>query len=67
MVVDLFPLDSCLGINGQASLNEISGLVGDVDAGEVRTDGFDLLEDLVVTDSVVGIFAVKELVVYHTE
>lgn len=62
MAVHFLPADSRLRVDGQTALDEVPGLVGDVDLVEVGRILLDVLVDLLVTEALERILSVDELV-----
>lgn len=66
MVIDLSPADSLFGVNSQALIDEIFCLFGDVYSRKIGSVLFDLLQDIIVVHTHVGILSVKKLVEDNT-
>lgn len=62
MAVHFLPADSRLRVDGQTALDEVPGLVGDVDLVEVGRILLDVLVDLLVAEALERILSVDELV-----
>ena len=67
MVVYLTPGYPFCWVVGEALVDEVSGVIADVDAFEIWTSVFDLLQDFHVTHSHERVFAVEELIVDDTD
>jgi hypothetical protein len=63
VVVDFTPGYSVLGVDCQAAVDEIAGVLGDEDGGKIRTGVSDLLEDVLIAHSHKRIFTVEHLIV----
>lgn len=62
MAVHFLPADSRLRVDGQTALDEVPGLVGDVDLVEVGRILLDVLVDLLVTEALERILSIYKLV-----